>query len=143
MAVKKRYGAKIEIEIARRFTMVPGKDTEPTGIIWHRIVESEFRRKVGDLRRAGPKFSVRIGASQVRFEFLIHGHHLADVIVIVCKFEQAGLARELQHSNGIMVRSVPELHIEMPKKPARVGFPRPPEIVSEFAERFEAFGQSG
>ena len=135
--VEKRDRAEVQIEVTCRFAVIAGKNTETAGIIRHRFVKPEFRRKIGDTGRARPKFSIGVGSRHVGLEFLIHGLHFADVIVIGCEFDQSGLARELQHPDWIMVCSVPELSIQMPKEPSCIGLPGPPQIVSKFSERFQ------
>ena len=100
-------------------------------------MKAEFRRKIGDPWPRRSKFSISVGSRQVGLEFLIDGLHFTDVVVIGCEFDQAGLARKLQHPDWIMVRSVPELSIQMPKEPPRIRLPGPPQIMSEFTERFQ------
>ena len=52
-------------------------------------------------------------------------------------FYQPGLARELEHADGIVIGPVPKLGIEMAKEAAGGRLPRPPEIEDHFAQRLE------
>ena len=137
MSVKQRHRAEVQIEVAGRLAMIAGKNTETAGIVRHGFVKPEFRRKIGDTWRARSKFSISVASRHVRLEFLVHGLHFTDVVVIGCEFDQTGLARELQHPDWVVVRSVPELSIQMPKEPSSIGLPGPPQIVSKFTERFQ------
>ena len=59
------------------------------------------------------------------------------------EFFQAGLPRELEHANGIVIGPVPKLGIEMTKEAAGGRLPRPPDVEAHFAQRFERGGKGG
>src|SRR5580692_551752 len=100
--VKERYRAEVQIEVTGRFAMIAGKDAETARIVRHGFMKSELRRKIGDPGRVGAKFSIGVGSRHVVLEFLVYRKHFTDVIVIGGEFDQTGLARKLQHPDGIM-----------------------------------------
>jgi hypothetical protein len=42
-----------------------------------------------------------------------------------------------------MIGAIPQVVIEMPEKAARSGLPRPPEVKTHLAQRFERHWQNG
>src|SRR5277367_1642423 len=104
--VKERHRTEVQIEVTGRFAVVAGKDAKTPRIVRHGFMKPELRRKISDPGRVGAKFSIGVGSRHVVLEFLIYGHHFADVVIIGGKFDQTGLARKLQHPDWIMVRSV-------------------------------------
>src|SRR5215469_4921256 len=111
MAVQQRYRAEIEIKVARGLAMVARENSETAGIIRHRLVEPELRRKIGDAWSGDPEFSISVSPPHVGIEFLIHSLHLADVVVVGCKLQETSLAGELQHPDWIMIGSIPEFGV--------------------------------
>jgi len=99
-------------------------------------MKAKFGGEIGDFWSRCTEFSVGIGSRHIGFELLKDRLHFPDVIVVVREFDQTSLARKLQHPDRIMVRSIPELRVQMPKEPPCIRLPGPPQIVSKFPERF-------
>src|SRR6266480_7671668 len=126
--------------------MIAGENAETAGIVRDGFVESKFG---GEIRhrflddRAGTGFSIGILAGEIFLESVVNLFQLAQKSFVGGEFLQPGLARELEHANGIVVGPIPKLGIEMTKEAARGRFPRPPDVEAHFAQRFERGGKGG
>ena len=76
-------------------------------------------------------------------EGVVNLFQLAQKSFVRGEFFQPGLARKLEHANGIVIGSVPKLGIEMTKKAAGGRLPRPPDVETDFAQGLEGGGKSG
>src|SRR5262249_49845735 len=126
--------------------MVAGKNPEPAGIIRNRFVKSKFSREVCPrpldcCARSG--FSIRVLPRKIISEYVVNLIQLPKKGFVLCEFFQAPLPRELQHADRIVVRTVPQIGIEMAEKAAGRRFPRPPEIKAHFPKRLECRRKGG
>src|SRR5207248_1572357 len=124
--------------------MIAGENAETAGIVRDGFVESKFG---GEIRhrflddRAGTGFSIGILAGEIFLESVVNLFQLAQKSFVGGEFLQPGLARELEHANGIVVGPVPKLGIEMAKEAASRGFPCPPDVEADLAQRLECWGK--
>src|SRR5438067_2025493 len=103
-------------------------------------------REIADLflnDRAGTGFSISVLPSEIFLEGVVNLFQLAQKSFVGGEFFQPGLARKLEHANGIVIGPVPKLGIEMTKKAAGGRLPRPPDVEAHFAQRFERGGRGG
>src|SRR4030081_505214 len=120
--------------------MVPGQNAEAARVIRDRFVEAELRGKISDRlfdRAALAGFSVRVFPREIMAKGVVHFLELAQKILVLGDFHQPGLPGELEHPDGIMVRAIPELRIEMAEKTAGGRFPGPPQIENHLTQRLE------
>ena len=109
-------------------------------------MESKFGREIGHRLlqdRAEPVFPISVLAGEIFLEGIVNLFQLTQKSFVGGEFFQPGLARELEHANGIVIGPIPKVGIEMTKKAARGRFPRPPDVETDFAQRFERGGKSG
>ena len=124
----------------------PGQNAETAGVIRDRFVEAEFRGEIGDRllnRAACAGFPVGVLAREIMAVGIVHFLQLAQEIFVLRHFDQPGLPRKLEHADGIVIRPIPKLGIEMAEEAAGGGFPGPPEIEDHFAQRLERGRQRG
>jgi hypothetical protein len=76
-------------------------------------------------------------------ESVVNLFQLAQKSFVGGEFFQPGLARELEHANGIVIGPVPKLRIEMTKEATRGRLPCPPDVDADFAQRLERWGKGG
>ena len=103
-------------------------------------MEAKFGGKIGDRffdRAALAGLTVCVLPREIMAEGIMHFLELTQKIPVLRDLYQPGLPRKLEHSNGIVVRPIPELGIEMTEEAARRGFPGPPQIEDHLAQRFE------
>ncbi len=146
VAIKQPDGDKIQIEIAGRFAVVAGQDSQTTGIVGHRFVEAELRGKIGNRfldRTPGAGLSVCVLAVEIFLEGVVHLFEFAQESLVLRNLLQPRLARELKHAHRIMIRPIPQLGIEMAEETAGSWLPRPPKIEGHLAQRFEPLRQGG
>src|SRR5689334_20118755 len=77
---------KIQVEITRRFAVVPRQDAETSRVIRDRFVEPELGGEVGDRipnRRGCPGLSVRVSASQIFLIILKNLFQLSQKIFVL------------------------------------------------------------
>src|SRR5881392_1129576 len=109
-------------------------------------MKSKFGGEIGNRfldDRAGSGLPVSILASEIFLESVVNLFQLAQKSFVGGEFFQPGLARELEHANGIVIGPVPKLGIEMTKEAAGGRLPRPPDVEAHFAQRFERGGKGG
>ena len=146
VAIKQTDRDEVEVEIARRFAMIAGKNAETAGVIRNRFVKTELGRKIGDRaleRTAVALLSVGVRAREIIAKRAVHLGQLAQEIVILRHLDQPCLPRKLEHADRIVIGPIPQLRIEMTKECARGRLPRPPEIEDHLAQRFERGRQRG
>src|SRR5205085_1680248 len=93
--------------------------------------------------RASTGFSVGVLAGEIFLEGVVNLFQLPQKSFIGGEFFQAGLPRELEHANGIVIGPVPKLRIEMTKETAGGRLPRPPDVEADFAQRLKGGGKGG
>ena len=131
---------EIQVEIARRFTVIARKDAKTARVIGNRFVKAKFRREISDrlldLTR-GAFFPVGVLAREILLVSPMDLPEIAQEDFVPRHFEQPPLARELEHPDRVVVGAIPKLGIEMSEKPAGRRLPCPPEIEDHFAQRLE------
>src|SRR5437588_11750915 len=91
-------------------------------------MKSKFGGEIGHRflhGRAGTGLPVSILAGEIFLESVVNLLELAQKSFVGREFFQPGLARELEHANGIVIGPVPKLGIEMTKEAASGRLPRP------------------
>ena len=120
--------------------MIPGQDPQTAG-----IVGEGFRQPIfgGEISHGGIRLGRGVGVfpGQIGMEALHDSSQTCQIMLIGRYLDEAGLAGELKNPDRIMIRPVPELHIEIPKKLPGRRLPAPPDIVSEFPQGFEGGGE--
>ncbi len=126
--------------------MVSGENAKAAGVIRDRFVKAELGREIGDRlldRAARARFSVGVFLLEIMAEGFVHFLELAQKTFVLRDLDETGLPRELEHPDGIVVRAIPKLRIEMTKKAAGRGFPGPPQIENHLTQRLERGRQRG
>ncbi len=109
-------------------------------------MKSKFGGEIGHRflhGRAGTALPVSILAGEIFLESVVNLFQLAQKSFVGREFFQPGLARELEHANGIVIGPIPKLGIEMTKEAAGGRLPRPPDVEAHFAQRLERGGKGG
>src|SRR6476469_1527104 len=109
-------------------------------------MESKFGREIGHRflqNRADPVFPIRVLAGEIFLEGVVNLFQLTQKSFVGSEFFQPGLARKLEHANGIVIGPVPKLGIEMTKQAPGGRLPRPPDVETDFAQGLEGGGKSG
>src|SRR5205085_5168813 len=109
-------------------------------------MKTELGRKICDRtldRRGGANLSVSVLAREITMEGIVNLLELAQKIFVLRKLFQPCLARELEHADGIVVRPVPQIGVEMAKEAAGGRLPRPPKIEAHLPKRLERRGKRG
>src|ERR1700751_4132742 len=120
--------------------MAAGQNAKTAGIIRDRFVKSELGRKIGDRfldRSARSSFAVGVLAREIVSKCVVDLLELAKKSFVLREFFQSRLSRHLQHPDGIVIRPIPEVWIEVSKKSPRSRFPGPPKIERDLSQRFE------
>src|SRR2546423_569231 len=120
--------------------MVARKNAEAAGIIWNRFVKSELRRKIRDWSFDGccrADFSVSVLSDEIISESIVDLFQFTKERFVLGEFFQARLSRELQHPHRIVIRSIPQIWIEMTEKPSRQRLPGPPKVEAHFPKRLQ------
>src|SRR5258708_1341236 len=126
--------------------MIAGENSKTAGIVRNRFVKTELSREICDWpfdRGAGAGFSVSVLAREIIFERVVDLFQFAEECFVLREFFQTRLTRKLEHAHGIVVRSVPQIRIEMTEEAARGWLPRPPEVETHFPKRVERRRQGG
>src|SRR5260370_20495329 len=113
--------------------MVAGENPKAPGIIRNRFVKSKLGGEICHRplnRSAGSHFSVSVLARKIIPEGVVDLLQFTKKGFVLCELFQARLPRELQHAHRVVIGAVPEIGIEMTKKPSGGRLPCPPEIES-------------
>src|SRR5438270_10824546 len=124
--------------------MVAGENAETTGIIGDRFVKSKLGRKISDRsfdRGAGSHFPVGILACEIISENIVDLLQLLKKGVVLREFFQTRLARELEHTDGIVIGPIPKIWVEMTEEAAGRRLPRPPEVEGQLPKRLQRSGK--
>ena len=120
--------------------MVPRENAEAARIIGNRFMETELCRKIRDRFldcRAGAGLSVSVMAFEIFCERVVDLFQFAEKSFVLRNFLEPRLPGKLQHSDRIVIRSVPKFRIEMTKEPSRGGLPSPPQVERHLAQWLE------
>src|SRR5712671_3907836 len=120
--------------------MVAGKNAKAAGIIGDRFVKSKLGREIRDRpfdRGTRSHFSIGILAGEIISESIVDLLQLPKKGFVLGEFFQSRLARELEHTDGIVIGPVPQIGIEMTEKPAGRRLPGPPKVESDFPKRLQ------
>src|SRR5947208_16417081 len=118
--------------------MIAGENAEAAGIIRDWFVESKFGREIGHWflqDGAEPVFPISVLAGEIFLEGVVNLFQFTQKSFVGGEFFQPGLARELEHANGIVIGPVPKLGIETKKEAASGRLRRPPDVETDFAQR--------
>src|SRR5205085_5702460 len=125
--------------------MVAGENAEAAGIIRDRFVKSELGREIRDRSfdgRCSAGLSVSVLTDEIISESIVDLLQFSQERFVLGELFQARLSRKLQHSYRIVIRSIPQIGIEMTEKPARRRLPRPPKVEGHFPKWLQRSGQS-
>src|SRR5215510_2152935 len=123
--------------------MVSGKNSQAAGVNRQRDVQPEFGRKIGDRIPAQVRILFAEPGSSRRQAF-VKSHHDAVVMAqergVGSRRLQLGWGYLLQEFDRVVMGQLPKGLIQILKKPARVGLPAPPQIISQFGQTPYASG---
>src|SRR5580700_1585330 len=120
--------------------MVPRENAEAARIIRDRFVETELCGKIRNRLfdcRAGAGLSVSVMGIEILRERVVDLFQFAEKSFVLGNFLEPRLPGKLQHSDRIVIRSVPKFRIEVAKETPRRGLPGPPKVERHFPERLE------
>src|SRR4051812_10248370 len=106
--------------------MVPSENAEAAGIVWDRFVKAKLGREIRDRllnRGARPRFSVGVLAGEIISIGVVHLLELAQKIFVLQNLDQPGLTGELEHSDWVVIRPVPQLRVEVAEEAPRRRLP--------------------
>ena len=93
------------------------------------------------MRLAGLAPGIRVG--QIGAQPIPNPFHLALEIFVQGHLPEPRLPAKLQHPQGTVVGTVPEIRVQVAEKPARARLPAPPEVKGDFTKRLEDLRQGG
>ena len=100
-------------------------------------IQAIFHAEVG---HAG---ALRVGLfSHILRKLLLNAHHPSDDFVILCELSHTLEADTLQQQHGILAAFFPQVGVEALEQIAGFGIPSPPEIMCQFIEERQLFGQT-
>jgi hypothetical protein len=124
--------------------MVSGKNSQAAGVNRQRDVQPEFGRKIGDRVSAQIRMLFAEPGSSRRQAF-VEGHHNSVVMAQECRVGsrrlQLGRGDLLQEFDRVVMGQLPKGLIQILKKPAPVGLPAPPQVISQFGQTPYASGR--
>src|SRR5215470_16943501 len=107
-------------------------------------MQPEFGRKIGDRVSAQIRILFAEPGSSRRQAF-VEGHHDAVVMAqergVGSRRLQLGRGDLLQEFDRVVMGQLPKGLIQILKKPARVGLPAPPQVISQFGQTPYASGR--
>src|SRR5262245_40136255 len=137
LRVNEAHADQRQSEIGSLFAMISREDSKAAGIDRQRDMQPEFRRKIGD-RVPGHIGMLFAEPGALRRQGFVKGHHYAVVMAqergVRSRRLQLCLGDLLQEFYGIVMCQFPEGLIQMLKKPASVGLPTPPQVISQFGQ---------
>src|SRR5947209_11854665 len=120
--------------------MIARENPETAGVIRDGFMKAKLGREIRDAvldPLAFPSLSVGVLAREILLESGVDLLQLAPEIIVLRDFNQPRLPRELQHADRIVIRSIPQLWVEMTKETPRRRLPGPPDVKDDLAQRLE------